>query len=421
MSAPSKPNRKGKSLVRSFLLFFGAVIVLSLAFGAYIYWQPPVTDTHTTAKVDGLPATRPSEGNVEDGSFHAGQGAWMQEFDENTGNIKSQFRAARYDRQTDDLVKVTEPEAQFFLGNGAVGTRRKVRVVGKTGDVVMASSKSKPKLTGGNAQMPSHGLLHDVIIYMYPNENSDEIEMTATMNNAAFDNDTFRIYTEPYTDADGKHIAGEWVPVVVRGLDYDYDGYGLVMLMDELDKQIRRLEIIHGKQLTIKNAAALPGAMGMPQSDASELLPLPWMLAATDNSAAGPLLSSRFRDRNKRKPPKVVATTQATTGAYRTTFFDNVHVVQGPDGSIDAERMEVDFLMKQSSDKSTTQKSPKTKAAATTPSPSQAATAAGTHYRYRESQFAIASACARHNKIDDQKIPGTGHRHLDRQNDHGPR
>ncbi len=375
MTAPSKPNRKGKSLVRSFLLFFGAVIVLSLAFGAYIYWQPPVTDTHTTAKVDGLPASRPSEGNVEDGSFHAGQGAWMQEFDENTGNIKSQFRASRYDRQTDDMVKVTDPEAQFFLGNGAVGTRRKVRVVGKTGDVVMASSKNQPKLTGGNAQMPSHGLLHDVIIYMYPNENSDEIEMTATMNNAAFDTDTFRIYTEPYTDADGKHITGEWVPVVVRGKDYDYDGYGLVMLMDEsLTRKPAGWRSAMARSSRSNTPVPFPARWGCRRVMPATQLPPPWMLAAADNSAAGPLLSSRFRDHNKRKPPKVVATTQTTTGAYRTTFFDNVHVAQGPDGTIDAERMEVDFLMKQSSDKSTTQKSPKAKPAATAPTPAQPTT-----------------------------------------------
>jgi lipopolysaccharide export system protein LptA len=356
--------------VRSILLFLGAVIVLSIAFGVYIYFQPSVSDTRTTSKVNGNPASRPSESNVEDGSFHAGQGAWMQEFDENTGNIKSEFRASKYDRQTDDTVKVTDPEAHFFLGDGKVGTRRKVVVVGKTGDVVMASNKNKPKLTGGNAQMPSHGLLHDVIIYMYPNENSDEIEMTATMNNAAFDNDTFRIYTEPYIDSDGKKVAGEWVPVVVRGKDYDYDGFGLIMHMDELDKQIRRLEIVHGKQLTIKNASALPGVLGQPEANSANAGPLPWMLAATDNSAAGPLLGSKFRDRNKRRPPKVVATTQVSTGAYRTTFYDDVHVVQGPDGTIEAERMEVDFLMKQSGDKSATQKSPTTKTVSrSTPAP----------------------------------------------------
>ena len=37
------------------------------------------------------------------------------------------------------------------------------------------------------------------------------------MNNASFDNDTFRIATEAFTDASGKRIEADWVPVMVRG------------------------------------------------------------------------------------------------------------------------------------------------------------------------------------------------------------
>ena len=77
------------------------------------------------------------------------------------------------------------------------------------------------------------------------------------MPNAVFDNDTFRISTEAYTDESGKRIEADQVPVVVRGRDYDFSGRGLVIRWNQLDRKLQLLEVAHGESLTVKNLDAL--------------------------------------------------------------------------------------------------------------------------------------------------------------------
>src|SRR6185369_13823696 len=94
-----------------------------------------------------------------------------------------------------------------------------------------------------------------------------EPTIVAKMNNAAFDNDTFRIATEAFDDpATGQHVDADQVPVIVRGRDYDFDGRGLVIKWNERDRKLQLLQIEHGESLTIKNPSALssPGLAPAP-------------------------------------------------------------------------------------------------------------------------------------------------------------
>src|SRR5204863_1117726 len=85
------------------------------------------------------------------------------------------------------------------------------------------------------------------------------------MNNAAFDNESFRIFTEGYTDEHGKRIEADQVKVTVRG-KYEFDGRGLTIRWNDRDRRLELLEIAHGERLVIKE----PGALGSKRPGAQQ-------------------------------------------------------------------------------------------------------------------------------------------------------
>ena len=66
-----------------------------------------------------------------------------------------------------------------------------------------------------------------------------------------FDDDTYRLFTVEYTDDSGKVVRADDVPVTVDAPAYSFRGSGLVMYWNDLDKQLKSLEIAHGKDLTL--------------------------------------------------------------------------------------------------------------------------------------------------------------------------
>src|SRR5256885_6656080 len=90
------------------------------------------------------------------------------------------------------------------------------------------------------------------------------------MNNASFDQETFRIQTESY-ERNGKIIPADQVEVQVRGRDYDFNGRGLDIRWNERDRRLQQLEIAHGEQLTAKHPQAIR-ALGVPASQPSASL-----------------------------------------------------------------------------------------------------------------------------------------------------
>ena len=103
--------------------------------------------------------------------------------------------------------------------------------------------------------------MRDVTIRLYPSADAAEPELTATMPNAAFDNDTLRVFTAPMPADPAKGrpaVAGDRVPVNVRGVDYDFDGQGLTLRINQRERQVQALEIAHGGRMVIKN----PGTLG---------------------------------------------------------------------------------------------------------------------------------------------------------------
>ncbi len=80
--------------------------------------------------------------------------------------------------------------------------------------------------------------------------------MTMTMTNAQFDNDTYTLFTQEYAEPDGRIVHADEVPVTVRAKDFSFNGSGLLMYWNDVDKQLKSLEIAHGTDLTVYNAGA---------------------------------------------------------------------------------------------------------------------------------------------------------------------
>src|SRR5207244_11259117 len=93
----------------------------------------------------------------------------------------------------------------------------------------------------------------NAITNLDPAERTTQPNITITMNNASFDNETFRIQTEDFEDESGRHIPGDRVPVEARGDDYDFDGLGLRLQYNDVDHRLEYLKVFHGQRLLIKH------------------------------------------------------------------------------------------------------------------------------------------------------------------------
>lgn len=239
--------------MRTFLLMLGTVVVIALAAGVYV-WMQPATQQARTLQLPpaSRPASRPSEQSGL--GVHKGEGAFFTVDDPKTRKTAWQFRASRWDPQTDNSVLVTDPEAEFFLDEGQI-----LSLKGARGRVVLPSSAGKNSDLKSPNSPPSRGELHDVIISLYNSPARDHATLVCKVNNVSFDNDTFRIATEAYKDADGKLIPADQVPVEVIGDEQDFYGRGLTILWNDRERHLQLLEIAHGESLAIKSEGMLGG------------------------------------------------------------------------------------------------------------------------------------------------------------------
>src|SRR5581483_376606 len=134
--------------------------------------------------------------------------AWVKSYDK-TGRLASQFRAATYDPQAGGVWHMTPPTAEIFTAGGQIR-----RIDGHDGDVHMPPGSSPDT---GRSAPPSRGSLNDVTLRLYASaamEDQNQPDLTVIVPNLAFDNDTFELYTEGYTDpATGKKVTADQLPV----------------------------------------------------------------------------------------------------------------------------------------------------------------------------------------------------------------
>lgn len=335
--------------MRTFLLIFGTVILLAGGYGVYCLWQPTTTLRAGRGVLPQPMAMNAPRSGEEDGlAVGPGEGPWVRQFDDR-GRLSNAFRATRYEPQRGGLVKVTDPESVFFLKDG-----RRLKLKGRDGDVFVREGRkgesgaaaSNTGGMGGPTRPPSRGRLNDVRIEMFEDPADRDPALVLTMNNVVFDNDTFRIVTDSFTNDRGEVIPGDEVPVVIRSRDrkYEFDGRGLTIRWNDRDQRLEMLEITHGERMLVNDPALMSRSatnvrVSREPLAASRSNPTPSEESAKPQAAEPVALTT---DALQVAPPPVIAPMPPPTvnppGAkktkpqqppYRITFHEGVQIRQG--------------------------------------------------------------------------------------------
>jgi len=309
--------------MRKLVLIFGTLVVLVGAFTVYFLMQSKLGPTGSASPaVDQFADS--SAGNSQ--MFKPGSEAWSKQFDKQ-GNLNYQFKCEYYDPQPDGTVKVTAPVIQIFLSGGQM-----MQISGKDGVVQFSQGVDKGMMSNSPAEPPRYGTLRDVVVKLFNSldaQSNDDAQMTMTMTNAQFDNDTYRLFTQEYVDETGRVWREDEIPVTVSAKDYAFTGSGMVLYWNDIDKRLKSLQIDHGKDLTLMDAGDLSpktAVVAAPAGAASDTAPAGGASPQTNAPMAGAPAETRQR--------------------YTATFYENVRVFQGKEEIVKAARMDVDFAAK---------------------------------------------------------------------------
>ena len=313
--------------MRKSIILLVTILGIGTVFTLFLVTQRKIRIPET--RVSPTVATRPSNDALQFGSIGKGSGAWVQTYDRKTGLPMVRFKAQQYLPQTDGRVKVDHPVADFFVG---AGRSQVVRIEGVSGLVVTSGQgpRLKGDLSSTPMQPPSRGEMRDVTVRYFPTQEAmvaNKPELTLTLNNAYFDNETYEIATEDYIDENGKTIAGRDVPIRVRGNSFDFDGQGLQVRWDDITQSLKYLKIYRGEQLVIKN----PPRSFMPSAKQARAIP------GVQPVAPAPLVAAR-------------AATPTIGKVYRATFHDGVTVTQAAAQLAAATDMLIDFASREQTD-----------------------------------------------------------------------
>lgn len=334
--------------MRSVIIAIVVLLLLAGGFGLFMLMQPdaPVVQSPRPSTQPGVPGTPPRAPSTNPSESVIGEasGVWIQTFDKESGELVSEFRAARYDPPQDGQVHVAKPEALFYMKDGQV-----MKVSADTGDVVMPEqTKRTQNMSSIEAQPPSRGVLHNVTIRMLKDSElpDDKATMTVSIPILAFDNETMRMNTVQ-TTINGRDVLADRVPVTVTG-DYEFEGEGLIVRYNQRDQRLEYLEITHGKRLTIKDASKFGGGSlpaGMKPTSRLPLHALPIQFADTDPAAAAKAAADE-KARRERKRRRAAATQPASTKdmvVYRAVFENDVKINEGDRQIGTADRMLAGF------------------------------------------------------------------------------
>jgi hypothetical protein len=351
--------------MRTTLLLLGTIALLIGGFALYWAFQPPGAVQNPAATIP-TPKSAPVRQGESAYTVGGGKGAWLKQFDE-ANRLTHQFRADEYDPQKEGFVRVVRPETHFFLKGG-----QWIKVTGRTGDVYVSglpeTGSGGDLFAAGGAskpQMPSRGRLNDVRIYLYDTPDAPEPSFDLEVNNAAFDNESFRIFTEAYTDANGKQIPADQVKVTVRG-KYEFDGRGLTIRWNDREGRLELLEIAHGERLVVKEpraiGAKMPGASkssGVPREAANASLTGDTAAAASGPDNVVPTPSATADAPGDAASPTTTPAADAALAAaepastpYSIWFHDNVQVLHGEATIATADLIEVYHAMRNAPAKS---------------------------------------------------------------------
>src|SRR5947207_10665383 len=177
--------------MRSILLIFAALVLAGVGFFVYLWTQPAVSGKasadNARAQNAIAPSSRPS--NIPDAQQVLGPGerVWLKSYDDKTALLSQEFRAARLEPQKDGTIKVTEPEARFYMGREE--PRQMLIVRGRRGRVIVPGNQSGAgdKFAARQPAAPTRGELHDVTLELFNTSTDASPALVCTMNNVSFD------------------------------------------------------------------------------------------------------------------------------------------------------------------------------------------------------------------------------------------
>lgn len=309
--------------MRSTIILALSIVGVLAGFGIYFWMQPKLAPRNASARsVTTAPADLKQSDRSTASVVGAGEDVWVKTYDEKTGRLAFQLRAARYDPRPDgNSVDVMRPQAELFMGEET--DLRVLRIEGETGRVVMPTDAAQRGDIRAQTGAPRRGELKGVRISMFDAADMSRPILVCRVNNVSFDNDTFRIATEGFTDGSGAPVPADEVPVEVRGDEYDFDGRGLIIRWDGMDRRLALLEIAHGERLVVKSEEAIQSVDG------------------SDTPAPKPAARTK-RPAETAAPQKEASAESAVV--YRASFADAVRVTQDQHTLAQADQMLIDFL-----------------------------------------------------------------------------
>ena len=246
--------------MRKLLPILATLLVLILGFFIYLHFQPNVAAISNIQVPVGEQDTALEK--KEGVMVGDGKSPWVLQFDRQ-GHLAYRFKSDFYGNNPDGTIPVIKPVIEIFQADGSV-----INIEGVDGVIRAAPGETRVSFSDAPHAPPRSGTLRTVVVRMYGSidaqlKRPQNPDLTLTMSNAQFDNDTFRLFTQEYTDPSGKVIHADEVPVTLNAADYAFDGSGLVMFWNGMDQQLKSLEIEHGNKLTINNADEFaPGESG---------------------------------------------------------------------------------------------------------------------------------------------------------------
>jgi hypothetical protein len=272
--------------MRSLWLIVVSVVVVGVLF-YLIAWRttPPPVSPPQPIDTTSTPAQLPTGDDAM--PLGRGQDVWVQTIDGLTGRIISEFRAAEYRPRDSRQVDVQSPQVRFYFKNGGVleldAQRGLVRLEG-----------TEDNRIGSMNQSPRAGRLEEVAI-RFRRGRDEPVWLAGVVPALEFDALTYRLATVD-TTIDGRLVPGEVVPVKLSGVEYDFEGRGLIAQWNEPLGRLDRLEVLRGGRLLVKDATRwLPRREGLPLASTQSVVRFASFIQAQADAPADDLYAIRFQ------------------------------------------------------------------------------------------------------------------------------
>ena len=321
--------------MRTALLF---LLALGVFLGGYfaLAWLMPgpqsVAQRETSAVAPLLRQSQRIIGDID--------GVTFRSHDTKTGAAVAEVRIGEYRRSSDEQVLLRSIEATILLGEGS----GLVTLSAPTGTVELeAGVEEQDRITPETLGTADLARLKDVTVRWYGEASAlargpSAALLALRVDNLVYDNRGFSLFTDD-TEIAGATVLADDVPVEVRGRDYDFDGYGLLMRWDAQTRRPMLVRVARGERLTIKTKRGF-----MPEKIVGSGDGKPW--PDRGGPVAGLMLASLDRQSADRAVAHALASVvrqEAPRQLYRATMSQNLQAVQGGITKLEADLATVFF------------------------------------------------------------------------------